>query len=607
MGNFSIDPRDVLFTPDLPDRLQLPTGPLRFDQIPDEVWGRTLAYEPMQLPPCDWKLTESQIKDNHALELSYKRFDDKANVNSLTRDQRNLGLLAERGLRELSIGSLFDVNRWLESVNLFEDAGLRKELGSFVSQVGHLSIRYRNRAILDFLLPQFISTAAIVPQLLLCEAHNEIRFYTWCESKCSIPKGATKATLLDCKTPPKDPAESVDCSPSDKKQDLTHILQLNVGDWLLLEEVRGPNTAQTADADPTKRHYVRLTRVTNALDKLNNDCPIVEIEWGPEDALPFPICISNQLPPPNCRVLTNISVARGNIVLVDHGRTLDYQSLGTQTGKLLQVDCGSDWAKPKIVQQLVPLEPLLRDVEPTYAQPIEACVSAAQALRQQPSLAAPAALIMETPAASNGMAVRLSPTVLESDNGRLFETYWQGLTAPERYAIEDLIDADAAYDLSLLTAKKLFPTEDDARQERCRQLLGAIRDRLSWQWRFDLVSSTQSDRHFVMESETNRALHVRFGDDDHGMRPALGSEMFLRLRVGSGSRGNVGAERLKRIVFKRNGGAIFQVRNPLPAQGGTDQETIEQAKLLAPHAYQKDQPRLLRADDYQAARHGQVF
>jgi len=46
---------------------------------------------------------------------------------------------------------------------------------------------------------------------------------------------------------------------------------------------------------------------------------VAEISWAPEDALPFPLCISTAID--NERV-GGISVARGNVVLADHGLTV---------------------------------------------------------------------------------------------------------------------------------------------------------------------------------------------------------------------------------------------------------------------------------------------
>jgi hypothetical protein len=60
-------------------------------------------------------------------------------------------------------------------------------------------------------------------------------------------------------------------------------------------------TGNPADADTTHRHAVRLTKVEPGKDLLC-DQPIVEIEWAEEDALPFSLCISAVLPPPDCKV-----------------------------------------------------------------------------------------------------------------------------------------------------------------------------------------------------------------------------------------------------------------------------------------------------------------
>ena len=102
-------------------------------------------------------------------------------------------------------------------------------------------------------------------------------------------------------------------------------LHLAVGDVLILEEVVGPGTGNRADADPGRRHAVRLTKVTLSVDPLYHPYdpkfgqPVVEIEWCPEDALPFALCISARMPAPDCSIRTDISVARGNVILVSHG------------------------------------------------------------------------------------------------------------------------------------------------------------------------------------------------------------------------------------------------------------------------------------------------
>ena len=70
-----------------------------------------------------------------------------------------------------------------------------------------------------------------------------------------------------------------------------------------------------------------MTTVTPGEDALYEPADL-EIKWAAEDALPFPFCISAIGEAPDCPYLENISVARGNVILVDHGRTTGPEDLG---------------------------------------------------------------------------------------------------------------------------------------------------------------------------------------------------------------------------------------------------------------------------------------
>jgi hypothetical protein len=142
-------------------------------------------------------------------------------------------------------------------------------------------------------------------------AHNEIAFYTWSDSGSCLPRGATRATLSN-----------------------TNGLSLAPGDLLLLEEVCSPVTGLEADADPTHRHVVRLETVV-LVDAKNapltdplTKAPIAEVSWGAADALPFPLRISARITVGEHKAQTRaVAVARGNVVLADHGRTIPEQEL----------------------------------------------------------------------------------------------------------------------------------------------------------------------------------------------------------------------------------------------------------------------------------------
>jgi len=144
----------------------------------------------------------------------------------------------------------------------------------------------------------------------LFTAHNMLLFYTWSNRRCCLPKGAIHATLKG------------------------HYSDLKVGDVLIIEEVIGPGTGESQDKDINRRHAVRLTEViythanNDPLTDPLTDQEITEITWSSEDALPCPFCISTITDEAHYnRHIVDVSVARGNIVLADHGRTIKNEEL----------------------------------------------------------------------------------------------------------------------------------------------------------------------------------------------------------------------------------------------------------------------------------------
>jgi hypothetical protein len=96
-------------------------------------------------------------------------------------------------------------------------------------------------------------------------------------------------------------------------------LSLRVGDVILFEEIRSPVTGKTQDADLSHRHAVRLQEVTPRKDPLTN-IELVEIIWGREDALPFPLFL--WMVDANDKQQKPVTIIRANVVLVDHGLTI---------------------------------------------------------------------------------------------------------------------------------------------------------------------------------------------------------------------------------------------------------------------------------------------
>ena len=398
------------------------------------------------------------------------------------------------------------------------------------------------------------------------EMYNELRFYTWGDLQCCLPRGSTSATLVDEWVPgkktnpePDEKPHDASCPPPRPEEPPlpTRKLDLKCGDFLLFEEVIGPKTGVIADRDPTRQHVVCLTRVTPTEDPLYRKklpgytkdfaTPLIEIEWCPQDALPFPLCISvigpadvhpSQSP---CRLIENVSVAHGNVILVDHGRTYEQSPFEDEVPvESSEVFCEGEGR-----------------VSETIITPG----------RFRPNLAR-GPLVFAEPLAKN---------------------------PPDNCCSE--------HDLCRNISASTLLIQDPHRAVPSVKLTSANSEPNEWLPRADLLSSESDAQHFVVEIDDEGVAHLRFGDGDTGRMPEAGTIFQATYRIGGGVAGNVGAETIKQIVWpgKRTvSGETLQPRNPLAARGGTEPEPIAEAKLFAPRAFRKELQRAITADDYAA-------
>lgn len=325
---------------------------------------------------------------------------------------------------------------------------------------------------------------------VLHSSHNKIEFYTWSDTECCLPRGATQATLLN--DPP---------------------LFLEPGDTILFEEIVSPTTGASADADPSHRHAVRLTTATAYEDPLDGTS-VMDVQWHAMDALPFPICVSAMIDEGDSgQEMMQISVARGNVILADYGRSV------TESLQLPSAYPPEGLHRIKLSRG-----------NPTYAVPFEE-----EAARET---AATAVLIQDPKSA--------------------------------------------------LPSKMVLSDEDE-----------------TWSVRRDLLGSDRFQAEFMVEVEQDRSAYLRFGNGINGKEPTRGTLFNAAYRLGNGPEGNVGPEAITRLVTSFEN--IEEVRNPLPAVGGTDAESMAQVRAYAPQAFRKQQ-RAVTEPDYteMAQRHPEV-
>jgi Baseplate J-like protein len=433
--------------------------------------------------------------------------------------------------------------------------------------------------------------------VILFNAHNTIRFYTWGDERCCLPAGATVATLSD---------------------DPKNRLRLCAGDVLIFEEQKGARTGNYADANPTHRQAVRLTRVapsaepifkisgqslsrfrasgipknivdqlvllkdvefveeqdfllqlqttigadaTNSYqaiierfsrsrrasaastDVLNGEL-IVEIEWCTDDALLFPLCTSST--GDDSRSIPDVSVARGNIVLADHGLTV-IEELGTplppDDSLATVTNASRDCCEPQdSTPTLPPYRPRLS------SQPL--------------TQVAPRPL----------KPINTKQTNLNRDSDA-------SASAVYRWEMRDVLPSVTIVD----------------------------HEGRPWQPKRDLLSSDEFAKEFVAEVGDDGYATLRFGDDQHGLRPAPKVGMTATYRVGNGKAGNVGAEALVHLISDGPITGITGLRNPMAARGGAEPETVEHVRRIAPDAF-RIQERAVTPEDYVevARRHREV-
>lgn len=131
--------------------------------------------------------------------------------------------------------------------------------------------------------------------VVLYPAHNRMDVYAWGVRQFSLSQGSTEAALVG------------------------HFPDLHQGQVLVFEERSHVATSSDTEVDPRKRQAVRLCQEpVLTVDPLHGQ-DITEIKWFDEDALDSPMPVTAVVEGVH---LEGLTVARGNLVLADHGATV---------------------------------------------------------------------------------------------------------------------------------------------------------------------------------------------------------------------------------------------------------------------------------------------
>lgn len=409
--------------------------------------------------------------------------------------------------------------------------------------------------------------------ITLYSALNTLHFYTWGDEYCCLPKGTTCATVWVCaadRRSDQEPEPGNALNPLDdrlsdsildsddafadwivdevlfgrsltqeeqrQQDDLCH--HLKPGRVLIIEEVKGPTTGIPRDADIHHRHAVRLTHVRTTTDPLFPQYGLVDIEWDIEDAVPFDVKISAL--DDQGKAIKDISVVHGNVVLVDAGRSRSCENLQRNPGWY------GDRPHPRLQEYPLTQQGQVQDRHNQW--------------------------VVFDPEKSASAAMTWPLRNVRPDI-RLWERY----------------------------EPVMAETGDGTGTGRQNGAGGP-----QWRVQIDLLNSDRFARDFVAETEEDGRTYLRFGDGTLGKRPQASVPLYATYRTGNGTPGNVGADTIVNVWLTAQNlppgttpseVSFCRIYNPLPAHGGTEPESIEEAKLYAPQAF-RGQMRAVTAQDY---------
>ena len=330
---------------------------------------------------------------------------------------------------------------------------------------------------------------------------------------------------------------------------------------------------------------------------------ITEISWAKEDALSFPLCISSRTDKDHDeKYIEDVTIARGNIVLADHGRRVLPEEAGLvppsvpEPTLLMVPPAGCDYCEPKVREPVPPrYRPLLTKRPLTIAVAYESKKLFEMVFAPQDGTD------LDRKILPKNLEARFESSalpLLDSYSIQGQKPFWSITDGKNVYVIKNEKDRLNVYEMPLAAKAVMQFNPKNALPVIClKSTLDA--DQIDWKRMRHLLGSEPDAPHFVVESETDGRAWLRFGDNQYGLRPKPKTTFTANYRIGNGTAGNVGAEAIAHIVTGQAdlAAAVVKVRNPMPAKGGVDPESIENVRQSAPAAF-RTQERAVTEDDY---------
>jgi len=140
---------------------------------------------------------------------------------------------------------------------------------------------------------------------------------------------------------------------------------------------------------------------------------------------------------------------------------------------------------------------------------------------------------------------------------------------------------------------------DDALQQAVSTLAVSV-DGQAWVEVEDFIDSDAAALHYCVATDKEGYLTLHFGDGVAGAAPGAGSAITVRYRVGMGSAGHAAPDTLTQfdatLAFADPSQHITGARNPLPASGAREPQSLQQARLLGPARLREQDRAVVPAD-----------